>query len=269
MRGKTLEEPRTARVVLGLPAGEIELGLEVPPGLTRVDQLLPMARALTEHIVELTVIQVEEEGRKISCRAGCGACCGQLVPIGEAEARGVRDLVESLPEPQRSRVKARFAQALLRLDAAGLLTPLRARADWDDARRREIGLAYFRQGVACPFLEDESCSIYPERPIACREYLVTSPPEHCADPKVDQVEGVKLPASVWTAVARLDPVEPGAKSIRWVPLILALEWAEAHPDKPPGQPAEELVRRLFDNIARKSERFEAHQNLEPGSSIAS
>ena len=125
MRGKTLAEPRTARVVLGLPTGELELELEVPPGLARVDQLLPMARALTEQIVDLTVTQVEEEGRKISCRAGCGACCRQLVPIAEAEARGIRDLVASLPEPRRSQVKARFAEALLRLDAAGLLAPLR------------------------------------------------------------------------------------------------------------------------------------------------
>jgi len=267
MRGKTLAEPRTARVVLGLPTGEIELELEVPPGLARVDQLLPMARALTEQIVDLTVSQVEEEGRKISCRAGCGACCRQLVPIAEAEARGIRDLVASLPEPRQSQVKARFAEALLRLDAAGLLAPLRARADWDNARRREIGLAYFRQGVPCPFLEDESCSIHPERPLACREYLVTSPPEHCADPRVGHVEGVKMPASVWTAVARLDPVEPGARSIRWVPLILALEWTEAHPDEPPGQPAAELVRRLFENITRNTEGPEAHEIPGPGPSI--
>jgi len=77
---------------------------------------------------------------------------------------------------------------------------------------------------------------------------------------VNQVEGVKMPASVWTAVARLDPVAPGARSIRWVPLILALEWTEAHPDEPPGQPAAELVRRLFDNIARKAEGPEARED---------
>jgi Fe-S-cluster containining protein len=267
MRDKTLSKSRTARVVLGLPSGELELELEVTPGLSCADRLLPMARALTEKIVELTVIQVEEEGRKISCRAGCGACCRQLVPIGEAEARAVRDLVAALPEPRRSLVNARFAEALLRLDAAGLLTQLRSRADWDEARRREIGLAYFREGIPCPFLEEESCSIHPERPIACREYLVTSPPEHCADPRVDQVEGVKLPASVWTALARLDPVEPGARSIRWVPLILALEWAEAHPDEPPRQPAEEMVKRLFENIARKPAGPEACGHSQPGPQI--
>jgi Fe-S-cluster containining protein len=244
----------TARVVLGLPAGKIELDLEIPPGKARVDQLLSLAHALTERIVELTVIQVEEEGRKISCRAGCGACCRQLVPIGEAEARRVRALVDSLPEPRQALIKARFDESLQRLDAARLLTPLRERADWDKERRREVGLAYFGQRIPCPFLEDESCSIHPERPIACREYLVTSPPENCADPRADQVQGVELPTSVWTALARLDPLEPGTRSIRWVPLILALEWTEAHPAEPPEQPAAELVRRLFENLTRKDEK---------------
>ncbi len=89
MRGKTLAEPRTARVVLGLPTGELELELEVPPGLARVDQLLPMVRALTEQIVDLTVTQVEEEGRKISCRAGLRG----VLPATRADrgSRGPRD----------------------------------------------------------------------------------------------------------------------------------------------------------------------------------
>lgn len=261
-----MSESRTARIVLGLPAGQIELEVAVPAGEARADQLLPLARALTEQIVDITVTQVEHEGRSISCRAGCGACCRQLVPIGEAEARMIRDLVASLPEPRQSQIRARFAEALRRLDAAGLLTPLRDRADWDHARRREVGLAYFRQGVPCPFLEDESCSIHPERPIACREYLVTSPPEYCADPQVDRVEGVKLPTSVWAAVAGLDPVPPGQTAVRWVPLILALEWTEAHPDDPPPQLASELFQKLFENLARKPSAEEPDQAA-PGTGI--
>jgi Fe-S-cluster containining protein len=256
----TLADPRTARIVLGLPGGEIDVELTVPEGLARADQLLPLAHALTERIVDLTVSQLEEQGRKISCRAGCGACCRQLVPLAEAEAR---HLVASFPEPRRSQVMARFAEALQRLDAAGLLAPLRERADWDNARRREIGIAYFRQGIPCPFLENESCTIHPDRPITCREYLVTSAPERCADPRADHVEGVKLPASVWSAVARLDPSEPGARSIRWVPLILALDWAEAQTGEPPARPAAELVKCLFDNITRTTKSPEPVDRLQP------
>ena len=42
-------------------------------------------------------------GVRVSCRAGCGACCRQLVPIAEAEARRIRDLVEAMPEPRGPR----------------------------------------------------------------------------------------------------------------------------------------------------------------------
>jgi Fe-S-cluster containining protein len=248
-----VSEPRTARIVLGLPAGRIELEVAVPPGEARVEQFLPLARALLEQIVDITVTEVQSEGRRISCRAGCGACCRQLVPIGEAEARAVRDLVEAMPEPRRLEIRARFTAALQRLDAAGLLEQLRARDGWEPGRHRQVGLAYFRQGIPCPFLEDESCSIHPDRPLACREYLVTSPAEFCADPKVDQVEGVKLPTSIWSAVARLDPVPPGQKSIRWVPLVLALEWAEAHPEPSPARPAAQLFEQFFENVTRKPE----------------
>ncbi len=247
-------EPRTAHVVLKLPAGKIEVDLVVPAGPTRVDEILPLARALTDQIVDLTVTQLEKSGRTVSCRAGCGACCRQLVPIGEAEARAIADLVASFPEPRRSTVLARFAESLDRLDNAGLLDLLGNRANWDEDQRGEIGITYFRLGIACPFLEDESCSIHSERPIACREYLVTSPPERCANPRADQVEGVKLPSSVWTAVASLEPVEPGVRLIPWVPLSLALDWAESHRAPPAEQPAPELVRRLFDNITRKRDR---------------
>ena len=242
---------RTAHVVLALPGGEIEIDLSVPSGLACVDQLLPLAHTLTDRIVELTVLQLEEEGRTISCRAGCGACCRQLVPVAQAEARRIRDLVASLPEPRRSHVIARFAQAKDSLDVAGLLAPLRERDRWDQERRREIGVVYFQAGVPCPFLEEEACTIHPERPIVCREYLVTSPPERCADPRVGQVDGVNLPASVWTAVARFDPIEPGELSIPWVPLVMALEWAEAHPGEPPAVPAVDLIERLFENITQQ------------------
>ena len=48
-------------------------------------------------------------------------------------------------------------------------------------------------GVPCPFLEDESCSIHPERPLVCREYLVTSPAALCAGPTQEGVTPVAVP----------------------------------------------------------------------------
>jgi Fe-S-cluster containining protein len=162
------------------------------------------------------------------------------VPISEIEARQLRDLVADLPEPRRSQVLARFHEARARLEHAGLLERLEHPERFADEQLRSLGLEYFRLAIACPFLEDESCSIHPDRPLACREYLVTSPAEHCAHPEENKVRGVPLPLEVSRAVCRMD-VSPQARFARWTPLILALAWAEEHPDEPPLRPGPELV----------------------------
>src|SRR5262249_61904401 len=101
-----------------------------------------------------------------------------------------------------------------------------------------------------PFLEEESCSISQERPITCREYLVTSPAENCAKLGDAGVRRVRLPLRVFNAVARWQ-VPPQEHFLeRWVPLILAPEWAEAHPEDPPPRPGPELLRDLLDHLGR-------------------
>src|SRR3546814_20568883 len=60
---------------------------------------------------------------------------------------------------------------------------------------RALGLDYFRAGVACTFLVDESCGIYAVRPMKCRAYLVTSHAANSADPTPDGVRMVGLPSS--------------------------------------------------------------------------
>ena len=108
--------------------------------------------------------------------------------------------------------------------------------------------AYFQEGIACPFLEEESCSIYEERPITCREFLVTSPAEHCARLGSEGVERVRLPVRVFNAVARWQAPEAGHFLERWVPLVLAPEWASAHPNEPPARPGPELLRELLGHL---------------------
>jgi Fe-S-cluster containining protein len=211
-----------------------------------------MVHALADRVVDAAVNTVAEQGQQISCKKGCGACCRQLVPIAEVEARQLRDLVEDLPEPRRSLIRTRFADARRRLAGAGLLEKLLAPETWDEGDGRLLGLSYFRLGIACPFLQEESCSIYADRPSACREYLVTSPAENCARPTPETVQCVKMPLKVWTALARFDEVPPTARFIRWVPLILALEWAETHPEEPPPRPGPELLRELFEHLSRKA-----------------
>ncbi len=219
--------------------------LDVPAGPARIDDLVPALQALDDALVHQATRQAERAGRRVSCRAGCGACCRQLVPVSEVEARRLAQLVRGLPAAERAEVEARFARALDALASNGLLDRLRQpEALTDREERRRVGLEYFARGVACPFLVNESCSIHPDRPLACREYLVTSPAERCARPAPGIIDQVPMPTQLSQALMRFggaaEPAPP-----RWLPLVLALEAPPQVPDAPAARSGPELLRRIL------------------------
>jgi Fe-S-cluster containining protein len=242
----------TAEVALHSDDWQLQCRLTVPAGPARLSDLLPLARALADAIVRETSQYLEQAGEPVSCQAGCGACCRHLVALSEVEARRLNHVIDALPEPRRSAVRARFADAQGRLADAGLLPALQHAEQLSDAAYRSLATAYFAQHLACPFLEDESCTIYQERPIACREYLVTSPAAACAQPTADAIRRVQIPLPVFNAVARWQVTPAEHVLERWVPLILAPDWAAAHPEDPPPQPGVALLRELLDHLTGKS-----------------
>jgi Fe-S-cluster containining protein len=218
---------RTATVNLTVARSRLQFKLTVPEGPTRRIELLPLFRSLTDTIVDAAVDDAKASGYSISCRKGCGACCRQIVPISDVEAESIHRLVAALPEPRRKAVVERFAQARQKLAEGGLLDTLRASHRVPAGEAEALGLAYFALGIPCPFLEDEACSIHAERPLACREYLVTTPPEHCARPTRETIHCVPVPARVSRAIRRIDCDVPRDQE-PWIPLVLALEWPLAN-----------------------------------------
>jgi Fe-S-cluster containining protein len=225
-----------ARVGFSLGDAKFEAAVPVPDGLARPCDILPAAQALDGAIVARGV---EQGGEAVSCRKGCGACCRQVVPVSQPEARRLANLVAALPEARQSEVRARFSAARERLSDAGLVDRLR----WPEEEPRALAVDYFRQWIACPFLEDEACSIYADRPLVCREYLVTTPAANCSRPLIAPVVRVKLAGRVSVAMGQLEATT-SERGVWWMPLTLALEWAEANKEEPPARPALELLRAL-------------------------
>jgi methyltransferase-like protein/cyclopropane fatty-acyl-phospholipid synthase-like methyltransferase/Fe-S-cluster containining protein len=249
--GPQTTEWQTVHLEFSIGDRRVKAEIPVPTGPTRLLQMLPIVQDLTDAAVGAAVDVVERRGHKISCRKSCGACCRQLTPISPVEAHHIQNLVNELPEPRRSQIKARFADARQRLKKAGLLEQLLRPETWPDEGGPQLGLKYFLQGIPCPFLEDESCSIYADRPIECRQYLVTSPAENCKYPIEHAVHQVPMSFNLWQALSRAgQPGAPGGKA-PWVPLILAPEWAESHSDEMPPRAAQELLQQVFENLTGK------------------
>jgi Fe-S-cluster containining protein len=240
-----------ARVTLTVRGRRLDLHMSVPDAKVTGEAMLPVFRKVAEELLEMGVAEGEAAGHKVSCQKGCGACCRQLVPISPIEAREIARVIARMEPARRAAILQRFASASRRLDQEQMLEALSQPEQFSNEHMRIVGREYFLLGIPCPFLEDESCSIYHDRPITCREYLVTSPPEHCAFPTAENISMVDLPAGpVWTSVARFE--KPAGGPLPWVPLILALEFAAASTDEPAKRSGKQWAQEFIARLAARS-----------------
>lgn len=227
-------------VRLTLAGREIEAAVPVPAGPVRQRDLLPIFRRLADTVVTLASDDSTLVGRPVSCRAGCGACCRQMVPIAESEAFALQQLVQAMTPERRRRVEDNVAFAIKQLGEGGLIDLLRRGSSLALEQLAAMDIDYFHRHIPCPFLEDESCSIYDHRPLACREFLVTSPPENCAHPTADQIQQLALPTKPSSALTD--------NNREWLPLILALEYAATHQEPAPVNAGPELLQHLLSRL---------------------
>ncbi|HZZ87624.1 MAG TPA: YkgJ family cysteine cluster protein [Caulobacteraceae bacterium] len=231
-------------VVLNIAGEAVAFHLEAPDGPTTLEALLPIFQGLASEVARRAAAKAIDGGRKISCRAGCGACCRQAVPVSEAEAHRIAELVEAMPEPRRSAVRARFEAAEAQLEETSLASRV---LDMPDGKTVvDVGTKYFFLGLPCPFLEAESCSIHPDRPLRCREYFVTSPAAACVamvDGTIDRVPLPGIPSKALYA-ANTDKTPQG-----WVLLTQALTFSRLFPDPSPARPAPEWLADVVGRLA--------------------
>lgn len=102
--------------------------------------------AIADEGVEATRVHQVAAGTPVACSKGCSACCkNPSVPFTEPELLGI----------------SWFASEVL----AG------------EARTKVMGqLETHMSRSECPFLVDELCSIYPVRPLICRQFMVLNRP---------------------------------------------------------------------------------------------
>lgn len=244
--------------VLGLTGGErLRLDVEVPQGAVTLRELLPVIQAMCGAVFSHSAAGLAKHGLAVTCGPGCGACCSQLVPISRPEALLLADFVHSLPPTRRTVIEDRFRRIVARLEESGLLARLLA-----GFVERPLGLgalaelqrAYWPLGLACPFLEDGSCSVYPHRPVICRQYSVTTPPERCArlfEPGVT-IREVPHPLELAGTLACFDGARARATAALPLSLSLLLE-KTLRAERLPKVPGPEMISRFLELAARRFE----------------
>jgi Fe-S-cluster containining protein len=233
------------RVHLETPGWAITAGLAVPREPASLEVWLPFLQAIASQIAAKARAASDASGRPVSCSNGCGGCCRQPVSISLIEARALANLVAQMPEPRRQEVRRRFAEGQARLAQSGVLAgdhsapapefPLATTAS------QRLIAAWFALQIVCPFLEDESCSIYEDRPLICREHMVTTPASACSRPFREAVDWIELRVRIADALVRATAKLAGLPAVT-VPLMtsLSLEAGAAASLSRPHDPREML-----------------------------
>jgi len=145
---------------------EIEAG-NAGPNIDVAGSLTKSVYSFTDNYIADYLKKDGDTAKKISCKKGCSFCCYLHVDITSAEADILAEHVT-----EKHQIKQFMVQSNHNLDTWGELP---------------------YQDRKCAFLVNGECSVYEDRPMSCRKYLVINDPQKCnTEFKVQTTEGVGL-----------------------------------------------------------------------------
>jgi len=149
----------------------------------RADDLLPAARKLID--AETAALEADPNVA-VSCKPNCNSCCEHAVVVTAAESRAIAVAVAQLPAPAQGLIASRAREVLARVVAE-----LPGDASTISGVDVDFSRDYYALREPCPLLLDGCCSVREVRPLVCREYLMTSAPEHCDDRTLDRAVKIR------------------------------------------------------------------------------
>jgi Fe-S-cluster containining protein len=149
----------------------------VGEGRARLADIVPPARALCDRITEIVLRRTGRAESQIPCGKGCSACCERcLVPLSVPEALWFREEIIGEPASRREftwKSCLRAAQLILQQrPPESLIYKTDASNPVQAVDMNRISNWYTSLNLACPFLFNDVCGIYEQRPLACREHFV-------------------------------------------------------------------------------------------------
>lgn len=238
---------RLARFTLDVPGQLLSFDIAVNEDQASLSDMVPLAWSVASRVNRVVVATMELAGRKIACRRRCCACCSYLVSLSVPEAFRLKQDLDGMPRAER--------------ETFGRLSVESARRILESVPRRSIGQGlertdtritatrlsrwYARLGLPCVFLTHDTCALYSNRPLVCREHLVEGSSESCGLRSHEMPQVVARPVSVAEALTQLTADVEG-RPIESIMLPFALAWAQDNGRRSERRwPALQMVERFF------------------------
>lgn len=208
---------------------KVNFSIAVNKGQATLADIVPLARTICTKITDIVVESVCSTGDHIPCRKGCETCCSHyLVPLSVPEAFRLK---EEISHAQRSQRESIWQACLITTKRILSKRPPNLMMDQTDGPSlvgpvdlERVSYWYKNLKLPCPFLHKGLCTIYDQRPLACREHFIKGSAEACKGER-DVAEVVQMPVQMPNALAQLAQDFEGT-TLEAVLLPLVFLWCE-------------------------------------------
>lgn len=250
--------------VLDIAGKTVDFRIYVTAEQATLADIVPLAREFSTKLTTLFLENLREDGETIPCRKGCSACCNYLVPLSVPEIFRLREELLAMPSDYSVRILRSC------LDTAGKILGEKPRGFYlknsSKSSQPHMGVVsewYGGLKLACPFLSEDVCILYEQRPLACREHIATGTNLFCQPDHKDESTVAPMPISVVEAVGCLT-AELENLDIEAIMLPLAFAWAEDNLWRSKRSwPTETMVRRFVEILKLIASENSAQAALSP------
>lgn len=218
---------KTIELELDIFDRRIRYSIDIAEKQARLADIVPIARTVSSKIAVTVLKKLSDDGEIVPCSKGCSACCHYLTSLSIPEVFRLSDELLAMPAESGRAILESYLEAAKKIldnlpEDFDIAEPTGIN---DQSQMSRLSSWYAGLKLACPFLSDDLCTMYEQRPTACRENIVTGSAEMCEVEGQDGTQVVKVPVSATEALAQL-AAELEQSSVEAVMLPLALPWAE-------------------------------------------
>ncbi len=226
----------------------------VSQGQAGLADIVPLARALSTKLALAVLNRLSKDGKFVPCHKGCSACCSYLIPLSVPEVFRLRqELLAMSPDQREVALKACLGTAKVILNNLPENIEVNESIEMNGQIQTDwLSRWYSGLKQPCPFLSHGLCTIYEQRPIACREHIVTGSAILCEAEWQDGSQVVQMPLSIIDCLGHLT-AELEQSAIEAVMLPLAFPWAQENMARHERQwPAIMMVERFVEIVKAKA-----------------
>lgn len=231
----------------------IPFDIDVAAEKATLADIVQPARKLSSKLAIAVREGVKEKGQPIPCSKGCSACCNSLIPLSVPEVFRMREELLVMPTEKSNQIlKSCIHTAEKILEKTGRTDCLKDFSRNGKPRISQINKWYGELKLTCPFLSEDLCMLYEQRPLVCREHIVTGSSGPCQKDHKCRPNVLQMPVSVLETLGQLAG-ELEQTAVEAVMLPFSFAWAQDNLQRAERVwPAVEMVRHFVEILKQKT-----------------